>query len=134
MTRPGAPGWVVAVALTSVLLAGCTPDEGPVVELAAGRRFEPERITIRAGETVTWVGRSEDAHTVTAYRDGLPDGAPYFSSGKHRSEAAARDDLASELLTEGETFAVRLDQPGTYRYFCIPHEDSGMTGLVVVEG
>jgi plastocyanin len=27
-----------------------------------------------------------------------------------------------------------FDVPGTYQYFCIPHEMAGMTGTVVVTG
>ncbi|MGH2699836.1 MAG: plastocyanin/azurin family copper-binding protein [Actinomycetota bacterium] len=30
-------------------------------------------------------------------------------------------------------FEVTFDQPGTYGYFCIPHEGSNMTGSVWVE-
>jgi plastocyanin len=35
-------------------------------------------------------------------------------------------------MKEGETFEVTFEVPGTYRYVCLPHEDHGMRGTVVV--
>jgi plastocyanin len=70
---------------------------------------------------------------VTAYGDSLPDGAEFFASGGASSEQDARDDLSGGLLTEGETFSVTFSEPGTYEYFCIPHEQVGMTGTIIVE-
>ena len=57
----------------------------------------------------------------------------YFASGGADSEEAARDLIADSLIAEGETYELTLDEPGTYEYFCVPHEDSGMTGTIVVE-
>jgi hypothetical protein len=34
----------------------------------------------------------------------------------------------------GESFSYTFDEPGTYEYFCIPHEDLGMVGTVTVTG
>ena len=34
----------------------------------------------------------------------------------------------------GGTFSFTFDEPGTYDYFCIPHEDLGMVGSVTVTG
>jgi plastocyanin len=101
--------------------------------MQSGQRFEPEVLTVDAGETVTLVNESEDAHTVTAYENEIPEAASYFSSGGFANENEARDDLAGGLLSAGEKFDVRFEMPGTYQYFCIPHEDSGMTGRIVVE-
>lgn len=37
-----------------------------------------------------------------------------------------------QTSTSGETFQVRFDAPGTYRYYCAPHRTLGMSGEVVV--
>ena len=97
------------------------------------QRFEPAQITIPAGDTLVFRNESGEAHTVTAYGDELPEGAEYFASGGFSSESAARDNVGDGLLTEGQTFRLTLDTPGTYRYFCIPHEQQGMRGTIVVE-
>ncbi|MGH2827078.1 MAG: cupredoxin domain-containing protein [Actinomycetota bacterium] len=98
-----------------------------------GQRFEPQALTVDAGATVTFLNESEDAHTVTAYEEELPETASCFASGGFEGEDEARDDTAGGLLPPGEEFEVSFDIPGTYRYFCVPHESSGMTGRVVVE-
>ncbi|MBA2311955.1 MAG: copper-binding protein [Actinobacteria bacterium] len=101
--------------------------------MESGRRFEPGMLTISAGETVSFASESEEAHSVTAYEDGLPESASYFASGGFETEGEARDDVAGGLLSQGQSFEVKFDVPGTYRYFCLPHEDQGMTGRIVVE-
>jgi plastocyanin len=37
------------------------------------------------------------------------------------------------LIQSGDTFDVTFEQPGTYEYYCIPHESAGMKGTIVVE-
>jgi plastocyanin len=97
------------------------------------QRFDPANITIKAGGTVTWVNESDEAHTVTAYGNEIPEDATYFASGDASNETEARDSLSEGLLESGDTFQVTLDRPGTYEYYCIPHETSGMKGTIVVE-
>ena len=46
---------------------------------------------------------------------------------------AARDDLQGGLIGEGESYRHAFEVAGTYEYFCIPHEGSGMVGTVRVE-
>lgn len=101
--------------------------------MVPGRRFDPVTITVRVGTTVEWVSRTDDAHSVTAYEDSLPNGAEYFASGGFSNEEGARENVADGLLEEGDRFEVTFETPGTYEYFCIPHESDGMTGTVVVE-
>ena len=118
-----------------VLFAACSqgkPAKG-TVELSSGRRFNPSEITIKVGESVTWVSKSDDSHTVTAYEDSIPDGAEYFASGDASSEEAARDDVAAGLLGPGDSYKFTFTTPGTYEYFCIPHESDGMKGTIVVQ-
>jgi len=68
--------------------------------------FTPQRLTIKAGSTVTWV-----------WRDG----------------AIAHDvkgnGFKSKVMAEG-AFRHRFDQPGTYKYLCTLHPN--MTGTIEV--
>lgn len=126
---------LVALATLTLLTAcsGGEPAEGDVL-LVAGQRFEPSSLTVTSGDTVTFSVDSPDPHTVTAYEEDLPDGTSFFSTGGASSEEEARSDVASALITEGDTFEVVLEEPGTYRYFCIPHEAQGMKGSITVTG
>ena len=121
------------LAVVALLLASCASDSEPTVSMTAGHVFDPEALTVVAGTKVTFTNDDEEAHTVTAYEDSLPEGGEYFSSGAFASEDAARDGVGDALIEPGATYSVRLEEPGTYRYFCIPHEDHGMKGEIVVE-
>ena len=76
--------------------------------------FAPANITVEPGTTVTWVQSGNNPHTTTSY-DGL------WDSGM--IEGGSRG-----------TFSFTFEEPGTYDYFCIPHEDLGMIGSVTVTG
>ena len=69
--------------------------------------FSPAAITVKAGATVTWTNRDQDAHTVAIT------GAP-----------------VSQPLQNGDTFTHVFAQPGTYSYLCTIHPY--MRGMVVV--
>lgn len=97
--------------------------------------FEPKRIQVSAGTTVTWTNTGSIGHTVTAYEDEIPDGAAYFASGGFDSEQAAKDgysDGQQGNLTGGDTYEHTFETKGTYKYYCIPHELNGMVGFVKV--
>lgn len=95
--------------------------------------FAPETITIPAGTTVRWVNESQVEHTVTAYEDGIPAAADYFASGGFASESAARTNLSKGLVATGGRYEHTFSVAGEYRYYCIPHEGSGMKGVVRVK-
>lgn len=71
--------------------------------------YDPARLVVKLGDTVTWVNAGQATHTVTA-----DSGA--FDSGNFR---------------HGETFTWVASAPGTYTYYCVPHP--WMRGEVVVE-
>ena len=130
---------LTGVAFASVLLAACgggeatlQPVETDEVDMADGQVFDPEGVSVAVGETVTFVNTSSEPHSVTAYENDIPEGAEYFASGGATSEVEARKDIAGGLIAEGGEFEVTFSEPGTYRYFCIPHEGAGMKGTVVV--
>jgi plastocyanin len=98
-----------------------------VVEmLDAPPSFQPERSTIKAGDTIEWKNIGAQLHHVTtdpsaALRKGdvaNPPGARPFDSG---------------FLKPGESFSQTFSVPGIYRYTCAVHEAKGMNGEIVVE-
>ena len=96
-----------------------------VVDMTTTLAFEPKVVHIKAGQTVEWRNNSLFTHSVTADpKDAddpgdvsLPAGAQPFSA----------------TVESGQTFTHTFTVPGTYRYICMPHEDLGMVGEVVVE-
>jgi plastocyanin len=103
-----------------------TPGVAQVVVMGF-HSFDPPAVSIRAGETVEWRNTSVIWHTVTADPSlakfpgdaAVPAGATPFHSGR---------------VEAGEVYRHRFEAPGTYRYFCVPHEAEGMTGTVAVQG
>lgn len=119
-------------------LAGCLggeePSSGDWDVGMSGRRFTTAQIEVDVGTTVTWKNTSNVPHSVTAYEDEIPADADYFASGGFDTESAARDAwMESEgVIQSDETYEHTFDVPGDYRYFCVPHEQAGMTGTVRV--
>jgi plastocyanin len=120
-------------------LAGCTvlASDGPEYDVGmTAVAFDPPTVRTAPGEEVVWLNTSSRGHTVTAYDDRIPEAAAYFASGGYDSETAARDAWRADLgglLAGGETYSHVFDVPGTYTYVCLPHEQAGMVGTVVVE-
>ncbi len=104
----------LALSGTVATTTAAAPDMQAIrVEMAANpNRFEPALVTVPVGTTVTWVDVS-GTHTTTSY-DGL------WDSGRR--------------LQVGESYSYTFNQPGVYRYYCVPHEDVGMIATVVVTG
>lgn len=126
----GAPVAAATAGCAAVGSRGAEPDVGMTAVA-----FDPVRLTVGVGDEVVWENTSSRGHTVTAYESALPAGAEFFASGGYGSEAAAREAWRSEIggrLTTGDTFRHTFETPGTYEYFCIPHEQAGMVGTVEV--
>ncbi|MFB6235293.1 MAG: plastocyanin/azurin family copper-binding protein [Halopenitus sp.] len=116
-------------------LAGCVDggDSSPQTIEMDEASFVPSSVSISPGTTVRWKNTSDVEQTVTAYEDKIPNEAAYFASGGFDSEQAARNNVTDGLVAPRETYEHTFDQAGTYEYFCIPHESSGMIGTVRVE-
>lgn len=127
----------LAAAAGAVGGAGCLRNRGDAtydVGMSADR-FLPEAVEASVGEPVVWRNTSSRAHSVTAYEDQIPPDASFFASGGFESEQAARDawlEQGGGTIYGGETYRQTFRVPGTYHYFCIPHEPQGMVGQVVV--
>ncbi|HET7749305.1 MAG TPA: plastocyanin/azurin family copper-binding protein [Terriglobales bacterium] len=123
--------WLLLLALppTSALGRHTADDQSTpavTVRMNAANKFDPEKVTIKAGEAVRWVNENAGpSHTVTTDPSMVqnendvesPDGAKPFSSG---------------VIKPGKFYQHTFDVPGTYRYACAPHEGSKMLGVVVV--
>jgi plastocyanin len=72
--------------------------------------FNPQKITVKSGDKITWINHDEEPHTVV-------------SVGKKFQKSSALD-------TDQE-FSITAGAPGTYEYFCSVHPK--MTGTIVVE-
>ena len=71
--------------------------------------FLPQRITVKAGTTVTWINEDDVPHTIVS----------------------SRKVFKSKTLDTADKFSFTFTTPGTYDYFCSVHPH--MTGAVVVE-
>jgi plastocyanin len=72
--------------------------------------FNPQTITVKSGQRITWINRDEEPHTVVSVGKKFP-----RSSG----------------LDTDQEYSVIAGAPGTYEYFCSVHPK--MTGTIVVE-
>lgn len=75
--------------------------------------YSPEKITISAGNSVTWINEDSDFHSVTSGKPGTADGM-----------------FDSELFPPGESWIFAFANPGEYNYFCTIHP--WMLGKVTV--
>jgi plastocyanin len=71
--------------------------------------FEPQRLTVRVGTTVTWVNQDDIPHAL----------------------ASNTKVFKSQALDTDDKFSFTFATPGVYDYFCSIHPH--MTGTIVVE-
>jgi plastocyanin len=104
---------LVCIAALAALAVGCggESDSAPVattdVTMVKSYRFDPEKIVVDAGATVTWTNDDNFTHTVQV--DGQDD----------------------QKVERGDSFSVTFDEPGTYHYVCTLHRQD-MEGEVIV--
>jgi plastocyanin len=72
--------------------------------------FTPQTLTVKSGETITWINRDEEPHTVVSVEKQFKKSPP---------------------LDTDQEFTITAAAPGTYTYFCSVHPK--MTGTIVVE-
>jgi plastocyanin len=71
--------------------------------------FDPQRLTVKAGTTVTWTNGDDIPHTV----------------------AASNKSFKSKVLDTDQKFSFTFTTAGDFEYFCSLHPH--MTGMIVVE-
>ncbi len=97
---------VLVLALAAIQGARAAPNGAGVSMLDFS--FSPTKVTIKKGESVTWVNNGQAPHTATA-TDGSFD---------------------TPLLTAGQSSTVTFGTAGSFAYYCIVHPE--MVGTVVV--
>ena len=104
---------LLAAALLGVA-AGCggSGDSAPIatteVTMAKSYRFDPEKIEVAAGSSVTWTNDDNFTHTVQV------------------------DGQADHKVERGKSVSITFDKPGTYQYVCTLHSRD-MDGEVIVK-
>jgi plastocyanin len=99
---------VVLVIAAATFAARSAPATDPEVDIDQFT-FTPQRLTVKAGTTVTWSNEDDVPHTV----------------------ASSSKVFKSKALDTGNKFSFTFTTPGTYDYFCSLHPH--MTGAVEVE-
>jgi plastocyanin len=102
--------------------------------------FTPAKISIGAGDTVTWMADIPQAHTVTLLDNKPPAGDPTkptaqksYTGGFASSGLLGKaPGVGPELFTGGDRYSLTFPKPGTYPYICILHIDQGMAGVIEV--
>lgn len=89
--------------------------------------FQPATLTVKAGDTVTWVNNKMAPHNVIFDDKTSPVDKSVTTKISHNKLTFAPGDNYSTTFT--------ADLPaGTYTYFCAPHRGAGMIGKIIVEG
>jgi plastocyanin len=105
----------VALLAATVFAVGCggegengEPVATTEVKMVKSYRFDPKRIEIEAGQTVTWTNDDNFTHTV---------------------EVEGQEDHEGD---QGDSVEITFDEPGTYDYVCTLHSQD-MDGTVIVK-
>ena len=72
--------------------------------------FNPQTLTVKPGEKITWTNRDEEPHTIVSVE---------------------KQFKKSTALDTDQEFTITAGAPGTYNYFCSVHPK--MTGIIIVE-
>ncbi|WP_410586975.1 cupredoxin family copper-binding protein [Amycolatopsis sp. lyj-23] len=97
-----------ALAVAGALLVLSLPFAGPAAAatqqvMMQGYAFSPAALTVRVGDTVTWVQHDEAPHDVVT--------------------TSAPVAFRSPQLSAGQSWSYTFRQPGTYQYYCSVHPD-----------
>lgn len=108
---------------------GSSPSSAPAGSQSGGTKittkllkFEPDKLTVPQGTTVTWSVPDSLVHTVTTGTFTIG------SDGLRTSENP--DGIINQPLKKGQDVTYKFDKPGTYTYYCSIHK--GMRGEITV--
>ena len=103
-------GWLVSCQSNATpTLAAMT---GPGIGVGISDDVCPT-VTVKAGRQISWTNQGKQEHIVRA------------------KSVAGESGFASETLEPGDSFAVTLSEPDTYKVDC--SEDGSLTGTITVE-
>jgi plastocyanin len=99
----------LAVAIATISLSAVAVPAADLEVKIDNFTFTPQRLTVKAGTTVTWTNEDDIPHTV----------------------ASSTKAFKSKALDTDDKFSFTFTTPGSYEYFCSLHPH--MTGAIVVE-
>lgn len=124
----------LCIIIAVVALSACAPSSGNTTPPPAGSgtsqpsgsgsgttaniemkniQYVPSTLTVKAGTTVVWTNKDSVPHTVDSGTRDNP--TSLFKSGN---------------IEQGQTFSYTFNTPGTYPFFCEPHQ--AMNGTITV--
>ena len=86
--------------LSGTALGAAMKPTGPGTVAIAEFLFGPEKITVKAGQTISWTNVDDSPHQVTVQGDTT---------------------LRTPVLLKGQSTALKFDYEGTYGYICGLH-------------
>jgi len=101
-------GAMTAAFLAAAVLPGRAQSPADAVSID-NFTFNPQKLTVKAGTTVTWTNKDDIPHAI----------------------AAVGKEFKSKVLDTDNSFSFTFTTPGSYNYFCSLHPH--MTGAIVVE-
>ena len=108
----------LTIMMTSLFLSMTLAAQAYAAEIQMGYEgnlvFEPNEVTVNAGDTVTFVNNALPPHNIM------------FAG----HEELSHPDLA---FMSGEQFPVTFTEPGDYEFQCDPHAGAGMKGVIHVQ-
>jgi len=108
----------LTIMITALFLSMTLAAQAYAAEIQMGYEgnlvFEPNEVTVNAGETVTFINNALPPHNI------IVDG---------------RADLSRESLmfSPGETQEIVFADAGDFNFKCAPHEGAGMKGVIHVQ-
>jgi len=108
----------LTIMITALFLSMTLAAQAYAAEIQMGYEgnlvFEPNEVTVKAGDTVTFVNNALPPHNI------IVDG---------------RADLSRESLmfSPGETQEIVFADTGDFNFKCAPHEGAGMKGVIHVQ-
>lgn len=103
----------ITIVTEKPVAAAEAPADAVVVNIAK-MKYETPEVTIKAGQTVTWINAEAMPHNV-AFKAGV--------IGDAKMDGA--------MMKKDESYSITFNEAGTYDYFCTPHPF--MKGKVIVE-
>ena len=108
----------LTIMLTSLFLSFTLASSAYATEIQMGYEgnlvFEPNEVTVNAGDTVTFVNNALPPHNIMV--DNRPD--------------LSRESL---MFSPGETQEIVFADAGDFDFFCAPHAGAGMKGVIHVQ-
>ncbi len=90
--------------------------------------------TIKVGTKLTWVNEtSNEPHTITFPPAGQP--PPNINPDGPQIGGSTYDGtklVGSAALVRGQSYSLTFTRPGTFKYYCLFHDNSGMVGTITV--